>query len=134
MTDYIPEHPYSKFLKQPLEKWMFVPCDEDGNILEYPEFHEPNNEDEIGDYDELIYEYQQAKERCLFKNILVNNTKLAIKSYKGIRVYNYNDSPYYRWFSEVFEKDGKPRYEKTIEDLLVYDLELTEAAIKQFES
>ena len=124
MTDYIPEHPYSKFLKQPLEKWMFVPCDDEGNVLELHD-HLFNGIQSV--------KYKEAKERCLFKNILVNNTKLAIKSYKGIRVYNYNDSPYYRWFSEVFEKDGKPRYEKIIEDLLVYDLELTEAAIKQFE-
>ena len=28
MTDYLPEHPYSKFLKQPLEKWMFDKDDE----------------------------------------------------------------------------------------------------------
>lgn len=57
---------YANFLKQPLELWMFVPCNEDGNVLEEPEFSEPNNESEIGNYDELRYQYQQAKERCLF--------------------------------------------------------------------
>jgi len=27
---------YAKFLKQPLELWMFVHCDEDGNVLIKP--------------------------------------------------------------------------------------------------
>ena len=27
---------YAKFLKQPLEQFMFVPCDENGNVLEKP--------------------------------------------------------------------------------------------------
>lgn len=34
---------YAKFLKQPIELWMFVPCDEDGNVLEEP-MYEPSNE------------------------------------------------------------------------------------------
>jgi hypothetical protein len=46
---------YVKFLKQPLELWMFVPCDEDGNVLEEPELY---NE---------VCEYQKAKERCFFE-------------------------------------------------------------------
>ena len=28
---------YANFLKQPLELWMFVPCDEDGKVFEEPE-------------------------------------------------------------------------------------------------
>jgi hypothetical protein len=48
-------HEYAKFLKQPLELWMFVPCDEDGNVLEEPELY---NE---------VCEYQKAKERCFFE-------------------------------------------------------------------
>ena len=41
---------YAQFLKQPLTLGMFVPCDEDGNILET---YDPR--------------HQQAKERVLFE-------------------------------------------------------------------
>lgn len=51
---------YAQFLKQPLELWMFVPCDEDGNVLE-----EPSLLDER--YYLLLMAYEQAKERCLFE-------------------------------------------------------------------
>ena len=74
MTDYLPEHPYSIFLKQPLELWMFVPCDENGNVLK---FNYPQSKafDEIA---QMAFEkqYQQAKERCLFEGWeLVHNGK-----------------------------------------------------------
>lgn len=56
---------YAKFLKLYLKLWMFVPCDEDGNVLE-----EPHRED-YDMYDDTVFlidmkKYQQAKERCLF--------------------------------------------------------------------
>jgi len=53
---------YANFLKQPLKLWMFIPCDEDGNVLE--------KSCEVFD-DKCRYcacrEYQKAKERCLFE-------------------------------------------------------------------
>lgn len=65
---------YAKFLKQPLKLWMFVPCDENGNVLEYPD--RENNKYDIYDRDYCFFndglffndleQYQQAKERCLF--------------------------------------------------------------------
>lgn len=51
---------YANFLKQPLELGMFVPCDEDGNILEEPDCNLDIRMVEMK-------EYQQAKERCLFE-------------------------------------------------------------------
>jgi|688.fasta_scaffold717292_3 hypothetical protein len=44
---------YAKFLKQPLELWMFVPCDSEDNVLEEPISHQ-------------LETYEKAKERCLF--------------------------------------------------------------------
>ena len=65
---------YANFLKQPLELWMFVPCDEDGNVMEEP----INNSRELDStfldknlqrkFDFAFLAYQQAKERCLFEN------------------------------------------------------------------
>jgi hypothetical protein len=55
---------YANFLKQPLELWMFVPCDENGNVSEIPKaIH-----GDIGNiiYRNLFNKYRQAKKRCLF--------------------------------------------------------------------
>src|SRR3972149_6621077 len=66
---------YANLLKQPLELWMFVTCDEKGNVL--IELDQNNTKydicisnDEVDCdyrlYDDDCLEYQQAKERCLF--------------------------------------------------------------------
>ena len=61
---------YANFLKQPLNLGMFVPCDEDGNILKEPKRWEdylqyPDSFDGNKEWDEL-YDYQQAKEKVFF--------------------------------------------------------------------
>lgn len=77
MTDFLPEHPYSKFLKQPLELWMFVPCDDNGDIipLEYNDEEHPFVQ-HLG--------YQQAKERCLFNGFDVEKANILIKCFSNI--------------------------------------------------
>ena len=60
---------HRKFLKQPLELCMFVPCDEDGNVLEklsHEKFKDSNWVIWAKDYLEYEKKYQQAKERVLF--------------------------------------------------------------------
>ena len=61
---------YATFLKQPLELWMFVPCDEDGNVLEEPEslkgYYETDKEG-METERKLREQYQKAKERCMFE-------------------------------------------------------------------
>ena len=61
---------YSQFLKQPLALWMFVPCDQNGNILSEPQMIEKRigfDETEI-DYDYAEVEvYKKAKSRVLFE-------------------------------------------------------------------
>ena len=54
---------YANFLKQPLELWMFVPCDNDGNVLEEPCFDGENDQY----FASAFEQFQQAKERCLFE-------------------------------------------------------------------
>lgn len=54
-----PVRKYANFLKQPLELWMFVPCDENGNVLEQC--------DDICSCEcDKIKAFRKAKERCLF--------------------------------------------------------------------
>ena len=64
---------YAKFLSQKPEKWMFVPCDDEGNVLEEPIYHEPHSENEIGDYQELRDQYKQALERVIFDGFTSHN-------------------------------------------------------------
>lgn len=90
---------YAIFLKQPLELWMFVPCDEDGNVMEVPQ---PTEGDECNwNYQARFNEYQQAKERCLFV------------WQKGFD---------YKVICEMF---------KDLEDIILFEFELTETAQKQ---
>jgi hypothetical protein len=93
MTDFVLEHSmsnktilnrysrinnYAKFLKQPLELWMFIPCDENGNVLEYKfiddEYHVENRINDTK-YDE----YQQAKERCYFNKCNLRDSQEIVE-------------------------------------------------------
>lgn len=61
---------YAKFLKQPLKLEMFVPCDENGNVLEEPQMRPVRNsfDEEDMDYDaQELYDYIKAKEKVLFE-------------------------------------------------------------------
>jgi len=111
---------YANFLKQPLELWMFVPCDDDGNVLE-----------EIKPYQDNYFKYQQAKERCLFdgfeftesqKFSTVNKIKNSVHWYTKDRLYltTKKEDGYHSYF-QLF----------TIEDLIQCDIQLTPTALKQ---
>ena len=104
-------------LKQLLELWMFVPCDEDGNVLEHPNYIKGQRTAQF--YNDKMDLYQQAKERCLFegfesKHIKTTHDNYYIINNKNITWLSWNNS-------------------KTIENLLDYnqDLQLTQTAIKQ---
>lgn len=69
------EHKYKDFITQPLTKGMFVPCDEDGNVLEEPLDYSTYSKrkyirpDHSCEYNFLECEtYRQAKERVLFED------------------------------------------------------------------
>lgn len=61
---------YAKFIKQPLKLEMFVPCDENGNVLEEPQMRPERNsfDEEDLDYDaQELCDYIKAKEKVLFE-------------------------------------------------------------------
>ena len=98
---------YAKFLIQPLQLGMFVPCDENGNVLDPSDAFRSC---------EKGFVYSKAKERVLFKGfehylfMQANNVKHN-KSRKCFSFPNYNGV--------------------IIEDLISLEVELTESAIKQ---
>lgn len=68
---------YAQFLKQPLTLGMFVPCDEDGNVLEEPKEDDLNmswfEKTELYNKEK---EYDKAKEKVLFDGFeYVSETK-----------------------------------------------------------
>ena len=108
---------YANFLKQPLKLEMFVPCDEDGEIL-HPEFvggkeviYDSSVQDAMMD---KVIEYQQAKEKVLFEGFKFKKTSTYCIIYKN------DNAVWASW-------DNR----KTIEELIHFDLTLTENAIKK---
>lgn len=108
---------YASFLKQPLKLGMFVPCDENGNILNDPGL--------IPSYE--LERYRKAKEKVLFEGFeikisnITNNLQndfLIISETNEIIGHENKD----QWFFNPYKK---------VEDLIPYDLTLTESAIKQ---
>jgi len=70
---------YANLITQPLTKGMFVPCDEEGNVLEEPE---RNNYLSVRAFTENLNQYLQAKDRVIFEEID------AIE-YEGIKCYHF---------------------------------------------
>jgi hypothetical protein len=60
---------YAKLLGQKPTLGMFVPCDEEGNILEEPKFNTENeyNENDRAVFNQKNIKYQQAKSRVIFE-------------------------------------------------------------------
>jgi len=114
---------YAKFLKQPLELWMFVPCGDNGNFLEEPEPHYTTSSFE--DCPEPCWDkkeceiYKQAKERCLFVNFRMSGKILWIEESLFMISENYNRS---------FKNYGN--IEMILNKYLIKDIELTKTAEK----
>ena len=74
---------YAKFLKQPLKLEMFVPCDDDGNILENPDetiYKEKDKEC----YGWDMIDYEKAKEKVLFENPSIREINYFINHFQKI--------------------------------------------------
>ena len=106
---------YAKFIKQPLKLEMFVPCDEDGEILDEPRDYEQRLPNMMTEYNDEIYRYKQAKEKVLFEGFeITDETEFLISKY-GFSLY----------FNQIEDFN--------IEHLLTWsnEIQLTENAIKQ---
>ena len=96
---------FDNFLEQQLKLEMFVPCDEDGNVLEKPKktdyqvdintkcsgwkYLYDSNDKLIGYYDdrkwkEDFVKYKQYKEKVLFENIPISKAKWLVNSFSTI--------------------------------------------------
>lgn len=127
---------YARFLRQPLTLGMFIPVDENGNVLEEPRMIERSigfdEKDVFWDVDEVEI-YRKAKEKVMFEGWELNSDEKEI-------VCNYNS--YYLDFSDddtiIFQEVRGDDYDytecfETIEDLAIsqFDFQLTPSALKQ---
>jgi hypothetical protein len=111
---------YAKFLKQPLTLSMFVPTDDDGNVLEEPKcMYIYNTQCFECTADEMYRcrKYNEAKERVIFEGFELDNTP-SLKIIRGI---------YITGFLPKFLEN------KTVEDLIKHNLTITPNAVKTYQ-
>ena len=105
-----------------LQLWMFVPCDEKGNVLEEPRNFQPILGSGYDDTEQWVIdcrEYQKAKDRVIFD---VDSLTIKKQS-RGIRITGLSKLIY----DNVTGFRGK-----TIEDLVDLGLTIKETAIKRY--
>lgn len=113
---------YAKFLKRPLKLEMFVPCDENGIVIERPIdiYYKPDfgcQKYPQESYEEDLRKYEKAKEKVLFE---------------GFEFKEETENLFYLLEDGVYIYTLNKKRNRTIEDsIAVYNLKLTESAIKQ---
>lgn len=118
---------YAKFLKQPLKLEMFVPCDDDGNIIS--EFYSEKENKKKLTFTQLSNQYKIAKEKVIFngfvftesqKYSLINKIELSVSPYginnERLQITKITNGKFYTWL-QLF----------TIEDLVQCNLDLSDA-------
>ena len=135
---------YANFLKQPLELYMFVPCDENNIPLKKQTMY--YSEEYIGKLKGIevevaklvnrkISDYYFAKKRCLFEGFELNQKDSSKLENIICITINKIQITFFTKVKACFLDNltNNSTFEiKTIEDLIPYDLTLTETAIKLF--
>lgn len=116
---------YAKFLKQALKLEMFVPCDDEGNVLDEPEIYSQwvreNFNDELENEERInqCKDYHQAKEKVLFEGFYWEGNYAVCMAE-----------------DEMIYIDDEFMWNMTIDKFLttiITDLQLTPTAIKQIQ-
>lgn len=123
---------YANFLKQPLKLGMFVPCDEEGNVLEEPRIEDyifddllefPGNPKEYDteEFEKELHNYYEAKNRIIFSGFVYEGEFAAVHEKYGRILFSDNGMSI-NWFYKKF---------KTIEDLTPLGLEFKSEVLKK---
>ena len=109
---------FDEFLEQPLKLERFVPCDEDGEILDEPRDYEQRLPNMMTEYNDEVYTYYQAKVKVLFEGI-------EFRKNGGVNFLKIKEDNFaFHDFNIKFKN-------LTVEFLVQYNLQLTENAVKQ---
>lgn len=121
-NDLFNMYQYANFMSQKPEIEFFVPCDEDGNVLEEP------SKDDYSFYTHknlsIQEEYQQAKEACIFEGFEV---KIHHQSKKSICT---TDNIFHIFWDTGYGWELSKGI-LTIEDLVKYNVTLTDKEAKR---
>lgn len=126
---------YAKFLKQPLTLGMFVPCDDEGNVLEEPkQTYLTCSFFEHQQFFNKQKKYEKAKEKVLFEgfNILSNEDDIIEIECKDVFI-NYNKEEDLL-FLDSWNGDAIIMNIECLANLINHtasNIKLTESAIKQ---
>lgn len=107
---------YAKFLKQPLKLEMFVPCDENGNVLKLPDVCI------CADTCSLCKKYQKAKEKVLFE---FDGGITILRNEHNFFIIEDKNGVYFR----ILKNNSKSNVESIFN--FSVEIKLTERAIKQ---
>ena len=109
---------FDEFLEQPLKLERFIPCDDEGDILEEPTNYEMRLLNMMTEYNDEVYTYYQAKAKVLFEGF-------EFRTNGGVNFLTIKEDIFAFFDFNVKFKN------LTIEDLIQYNLQLTENAVKQ---
>ena len=113
-----------RFGKQPINLGQFIPCDEDGNVLEEPNW--TFGENNILFLDQKIW--REAQDRVIFKGLTIEKctSKLDGEEFLGVTL---NGTWCGGWdYFLITRVKGK---DSTLEDLTHLNLELTDNALNR---
>lgn len=118
---------YAEFLKQPLTLGMFVPCDEEGNVLEKPNYkqYDFSNDEEKLYKNDLAY-FESAKEKVFFEGFEIGKEREYPKVSNGRLGFIIDE--YGFWLCPLDSFDGQ-RID-SIEDLAKLNLSEEHLSIK----
>lgn len=122
-------HKYKDFLNQPLTLGMFVPCDLDGNVLEEPNIENDHNDSffKMQTDFHLEKQYEEAKDKVIFSDF-----KLSRKPFEDFYyIKNENIFIFKKYCTMKHWSINTKLKNKAVEDLVKYNLVLTESANKQ---
>ena len=128
---------YATFLKQPLKLEMFVPCDNDEEILkpQYIAGKEVIYNELVEEFImDKVKEYNEAKAKVLFEGFNLNQKDFSKLESIFCLTKECFQITFFTKEKGCFMDNLKTNktYEiKTIEDLIQYNLQLTENAVKQ---
>ena len=125
---------FDEFLEQPLKLERFIPCDDEGDVLEVPTNYEKRLLNMMTEYNDEVYTYYQAKVKVLFEGFNLNQKDFSkLESIFCLTKECFQITFFTKEKGCFMDslKTNKTYEIKTIEDLIQFELELTESAIKQ---
>lgn len=121
---------YTKFLRQPLTLSMFVPVDDEGEVLNYDEIRVS-----VQEGTETWDIWTNAKEKVLFRGFTYEGFEYEdsiCKYYWGqVNIYRFSNGNT-EFYGRDDSQEDRPTYRlKTVEDLVnLHDITLTPSALK----